>query len=41
VAPYADLVSGVTFRLHDEVATIGRWRRTRSALTESFAAGEP
>jgi hypothetical protein len=40
VAPYADLVSGVTFRLHDEAATVGRWRRTRFALRESFAAAE-
>jgi hypothetical protein len=38
VAPYADLLCGVSFRLHDETATVGRWRRTRSALRESFAA---
>jgi hypothetical protein len=40
VAPYADLVSGITFRLHDEPATVARWRRTRSALRGSFAAAE-
>jgi hypothetical protein len=41
VAPYADLVSGITFRLHDEAATVRRWRRTRSVLRGSFAAVEP
>jgi hypothetical protein len=41
VAPYADLVSGITFRLHDEAATLCRWRRTRSALREAFAPLEP
>ena len=41
VAPYADLVCGVTFRLHDQPLTVGRWRRTRSALMESFAASKP
>ena len=40
-APYADLVSGVTFRLHDERATVDRWRRTRAALRDSFVAAEP
>jgi hypothetical protein len=41
VAPYADLVSGVTFRLHDEAPTVRRWRRTRSALRKSFAPADP
>jgi hypothetical protein len=41
VAPYADLVSGVTFRLHDERATVDRWRRTRAAMKESFGAAGP
>ena len=31
-APYADLLGGVTFRLHDAQATLARWRRTRAAL---------
>ena len=31
-APYADLLSGVTYRLHDVQATLARWRRTRAAL---------
>lgn len=31
-APYADLLSGVTYRLHDVPATLARWRRTRAAL---------
>ena len=31
-APYADLLSGVTYRLHDAQATLARWRRTRAAL---------
>lgn len=31
-APYADLLSGVTYRLHDTQATLARWRRTRAAL---------
>jgi hypothetical protein len=31
-APYADLLSGVTFRLHDAETTLARWRRTRAAL---------
>jgi hypothetical protein len=31
-APYADLLSGVTYRLHDPQATLVRWRRTRAVL---------
>lgn len=31
-APYADLLTGVTYRLHDPQATLARWRRTRAAL---------
>lgn len=31
-APYADLLGGVTYRLHDVPATLARWRRTRAAL---------
>jgi hypothetical protein len=31
-APYADLLSGVTYRLHDTQATLARWRHTRAAL---------
>jgi hypothetical protein len=37
-APYADLLSGVTYRLHDAEATVARWRRTRAALAEVLAA---
>lgn len=32
VAPYADLLAGVSFRLHDPPSAIGRWRATRTAL---------
>jgi hypothetical protein len=32
VAPYADLLHGPEFRLHDPNATIARWRDTRGAL---------
>jgi hypothetical protein len=32
-APYADLVSGVTYRLHDPEPTLARWADTRAALT--------
>jgi hypothetical protein len=32
VAPYADLLHGAEFRLHDPIATITRWRDTRRAL---------
>jgi hypothetical protein len=31
-APYADLLSGVTFGLHDADATLARWHRTRDKL---------
>ena len=37
-APYADLLSGVTFRLHDPEATLARWGRTRAALAAVLAA---
>jgi hypothetical protein len=37
-APYADLISGVTYRLHDAQATLARWRRTRAALTAVLTA---
>jgi hypothetical protein len=40
-APYADLVSGVTYRLHDAQATLVRWRRTRAALTAALAERAP
>jgi hypothetical protein len=36
-APYADLLSGVTYRLHDAQATLVRWRRTRAALAAVLA----
>jgi hypothetical protein len=36
-APYADLLSGVTYRLHDPEATLVRWRRTRAALAAVLA----
>lgn len=36
-APYADLLSGVTYRLHDTQATLVRWRRTRDALAAALA----
>jgi hypothetical protein len=31
-APYADLLSGVTYRLHDPEPTLARWTATRAAL---------
>lgn len=37
-APYADLLNGVTYRLHDAAATLARWRRTRAALGAVLAA---
>jgi len=37
-APYADLLSGVTYRLHDAQATLIRWRRTRAALAAVLGA---
>jgi hypothetical protein len=37
-APYADLLSGVTYRLHDARATLARWRRTRAALAAVLTA---
>jgi hypothetical protein len=36
-APYAQLLSGVTYRLHDAQATLARWRRTRAALAAVLA----
>ncbi len=36
-APYADLLSGVTYRLHDAQATLARWRRTRAVLAAVLA----
>jgi hypothetical protein len=35
-APYADLLSGVTYRLHDSAAALTRWRSTRAALAAAF-----
>jgi hypothetical protein len=35
-APYADLLAGVTYRLHDPEAALARWRSTRAALEASF-----
>lgn len=40
-APYADLLSGVTYRLHDAPATLVRWRRTRAALAAVLAERAP
>ena len=40
-APYADLLSGVTYRLHDPQATLARWRRTRAALAAVLAERAP
>jgi hypothetical protein len=40
-APYADLVGGVTYRLHDAKATLARWRRTRAALAAWLAETGP
>jgi hypothetical protein len=40
-APYADLLSGVTYRLHDAQATLARWRRTRDALATVLAERSP
>jgi hypothetical protein len=37
-APYADLLSGVTYRLHDAQTTLVRWRRTRAALAAVLAS---
>jgi hypothetical protein len=37
-APYADLLTGVTYRLHDPQTTMARWRRTRAALGAVLAA---
>ena len=37
-APYADLLGGITYRLHDTEATVARWRRTRAALAAVLAA---
>jgi hypothetical protein len=37
-APYADLLTGVTYRLHDARVTVARWRRTRTALASVLAA---
>jgi hypothetical protein len=37
-APYADLLSGVTYRLHDAQTTLVRWRRTRAALAAALAS---
>lgn len=31
-APYATVLSGLTFRLHDEAATLARWRQQIDAL---------
>jgi hypothetical protein len=36
VAPYADLLAGVTYRLHDPKATLSRWSATRAALHAAF-----
>jgi hypothetical protein len=40
-APYADLLSGVTYRLHDAQATLARWRRTRAALAAVLTERAP
>ena len=40
-APYADLVTGVTYRLHDAQGTLVRWRRTRAVLAAALAEGAP
>jgi hypothetical protein len=40
-APYADLLSGVTYRLHDAQTTLARWRRTRAALATVLAERAP
>ena len=40
-APYADLLSGVTYRLHDPQATLARWRRTRVALAAVLTERAP
>ena len=36
VAPYADLLSGVTYRLHDPEPALARWSATRAALRAAF-----
>ncbi|MBS1887650.1 MAG: pyridoxamine 5'-phosphate oxidase family protein [Actinobacteria bacterium] len=36
-APYAELESGVRFRLHDPEPTFARWREVRSALVRAGA----
>jgi hypothetical protein len=37
-APYADLLTGVTYRLHDPDAALTRWRSTRAALRAAFGS---
>jgi len=39
-APYADLLAGVTYRLHDPEAALTRWRCTRSALEAAFGSAD-
>ena len=38
-APYADLLSGVTHRLHDPAGSLARWSATRAALRATFGVG--
>jgi len=38
-APYADLLSGVTYRLHDPAGALARWSATRAALRATFGVG--
>lgn len=40
-APYADLLTGVTYRLHDAQVTVTRWRRTRATLAAVLAERAP
>jgi hypothetical protein len=35
-APYADLLTGVTYRLHDPESAVARWHSTRAALRAAF-----
>ena len=35
-APYADLLTGVTYSLHDRAGTLARWTATRAALRATF-----
>lgn len=37
--PYADVTSGITFRVHDADATLARWAETVAALRTEYSVG--